>query len=286
MFNTNRTTRISIATVLAAGLATCLNACEDIPTPPRKVNAPIVAEPPRPTELPPPSPVAMATPTPTVDNLPKPEAKLDSASAKGDDDGADDESVNPSEALVGARQRLAAGNGPGALKLAKIAVLRTPKRSSAWNTLGRAQLVVGKRKDAIASFEKAVELDPQSSYAHNNLGLALIYDKRYEEAADALEQAVELEPVEAYMWNNLGMAYEQLDRLEDARDAYNKAVTMESERAGESLTRLKGVKSVIRTARVEAPLRVESPTPIEPETKAGVGAKSDDVSKDEPSATR
>jgi hypothetical protein len=61
---------------------------------------------------------------------------------------------------------------------------------------------------------------------------------------------------------------------------------MESERAGESLTRLKGVKSVVRTARVESPPRVESPTPIETETKAGVGAKSDDVSKDEPSATR
>ena len=43
---------------------------------------------------------------------------------------------------------------------------------------------------------------------------------------------------------------------------------------------------MIRTARVEAPLRVETPTPIETETKDGVGAKSDDVSKDEPSATR
>src|SRR5206468_5134085 len=95
--------------------------------------------------------------------------------------------------------------------------------------------------------------------ARNNLGLALIYEKRYEEAADSLEQAVELEPVEAYMWNNLGMAYEQLDRLDDARDAYDKAVAMDSDRASASLTRLKGVTSVIRTAKVETTPRTETP---------------------------
>ena len=94
-------------------------------------------------------------------------------------------------------------------------------------------------------------MNPDSSYAHNNLGLALIYDKQFEEAVDELEQAVELEPVEAYMWNNLGMAYEQLDRLEDAREAYGTAVEMESDLARDSLARLKGVKSVIRTAKLD-----------------------------------
>jgi Flp pilus assembly protein TadD len=53
------------------------------------------------------------------------------------------------------------------------------------------------------------------------------------------------------MWNNLGMAYEQLDRLEEARDAYSKAVEMDSDHAQASLARLKGVESVVRTARVE-----------------------------------
>jgi len=140
--------------------------------------------------------------------------------------------------------------------------------------LGRAQLVVGQRKDAIASFEKAVELNPESSYARNNLGLALIYDKRYEEAIDSLEQAVELEPVEAYMWNNLGMAYEQLDRLDDARDAYDKAVAMDSDHASASLTRLKGVKSVTRTAKADAPLPTEPPMPAGADGQGIVGSPS------------
>ena len=53
------------------------------------------------------------------------------------------------------------------------------------------------------------------------------------------------------MWNNLGMAYEHLDRLQEARDAYSQAIEMESGRARDSLARLKGVESVVRTAKVE-----------------------------------
>jgi len=88
------------------------------------------------------------------------------------------------------------------------------------------------------------------------------------------------------MWNNLGMAYEQLDRLDDARDAYDKAVAMNSERASASLTRLEGVKSVIRTAKVDAPLRMERPAPADDESKNGVGGKSDELGKGGPSAIR
>lgn len=243
MSNSLRITRLSMALTLAGSLA----ACNDLTPAQPKTTAPIAAEPPRPSELPPPPPVA-TTPTPVPTPVTDEQAKSQPELAKSDDD---DEKIEPSQALDGARKLLAEGDGEGALRMAKVAVLRTPKRSGAWNVLGRAQLVLGKRKDAIASFEKAVELNPRSSYARNNLGLALIYDKRFEEAVDSLEQAVELEPVEGYMWNNLGMAYEQLDRLDDARDAYDNAVAMDNDHARASLTRLKGVQSVIRTAKAD-----------------------------------
>jgi len=274
MSNTLRIVKLSMVLTLAAGLA----ACNDLPQESHKVATPIAAAPPSPSELPPLPPVA-TTPLPATEGQPKPQPM-----AAKDDDDDDDQTIEPSEALAGARKLLAAGKGEGALRLAKVAVLRSPKRSSAWNVLGRAQLVLGKRKEAIASFEKAVDLNSRSSYARNNLGLALIYDKRYEEAVDSLEQAVELEPVEGYMWNNLGMAYEQLDRLDDARDAYDKAVAMDSDRAGASLSRLEGVKSVIRTAKVDAPLRMEKPAPADSESRDGVGGKTDEVGKGGPSA--
>lgn len=274
MSNSRRITKLSLVLTLTAGVA----ACNEVRPSPDKVATSTGSPPSRPAELPPPPPVA-PPPPPAMDDQPKP-----APSVAQDDD--DDDEIEPAEALAGARKLLGARNGEGALRLAKVAVLRTPKRSGAWNVLGRAQLMTGKRKDAIASFEKAVELNPESSYARNNLGLALIYDKRYEDAVDSLEQAVELEPVESYMWNNLGMAYEQLDRLDDARDAYDKAVAMDSDRAVASLSRLKGVKSVIRTAKVDAPETKEKTTPGGDDTKEPAGENVDASGKGGPSVIR
>jgi Tfp pilus assembly protein PilF len=242
MSNSVRFTNILTAVAMTASLA----ACNDL-APSRKPK-PVVAttetpkpiETPAPTETPPPA--ATPTPTPTVAK----ETTKPPVTVENDDDG-----PRPVDALAAARQKLEEKDFDKALKLASIAVKRMPSRSGAWNTLGRVQLQMGKRKDAIESFEKAVDLNPKNSYARNNLGLTLIYDKRFEEAVDMLEQAVELEPVEAYMWNNLGMAYEQLDRLEEARTAYTNAVEMESDLARESLARLEGVKTVMRTAKVD-----------------------------------
>jgi hypothetical protein len=49
------------------------------------------------------------------------------------------------------------------------------------------------------------------------------------------------------------------------------------------LSRLKGVKSVIRTAKVDAPLRMESPAPADGESKDGLGGKNEGDGKGEPS---
>ena len=238
MFTPVRFTKILTAVALTASLA----ACNDLaPTGAKKRPVVTTTEAPKPIEAPA-APPPSATPPPTVaTDVGKPPVTVEN----------DDDGPRPADALGAAREMLEEKQYDKALKLANIAVTRMPKRSGAWNTLGRVQLQMGKRKDAITSFEKAVDLNPKNSYARNNLGLALIYDKRFEEAADTLEQAVELEPVEAYMWNNLGMAYEQLDRLDDARLAYGNAVEMESDPARESLARLEGVKSVMRTAKVD-----------------------------------
>ena len=61
---------------------------------------------------------------------------------------------------------------------------------------------------------------------------------------------------------------------------------MDSDRASASLSRLEGVKSVIRTAKVDAPARMETPAPSDRESKDGVGGKTEEVGKGEPSAIR
>ena len=235
---------------LAVAFATTLAACEDTPPPPSKARPSVTEAPPtsgaKPTPPAPPAPVVPAPSTPVA----TPEVKPEPIVVEAEDD------TKNVDALTAARKKLDAGDVDKALELAQLAVRATPKRSAAWNVLGRAQLRAGKRKSAIESFERAVELNPRNSYARNNLGLAFIYDKHFDEAVDALEEAVELEPVTPYMWNNLGMAYEQLDRLEEARDAYSKAASMESDRARDSLTRLKGVESVVRTAKAEPEMKL------------------------------
>jgi tetratricopeptide (TPR) repeat protein len=258
---------LTAAALFAAGaVVLTLGGCDELePQSTRSRPAPIVS----PTPAPP-------LPPPTAVLPPKPEV-VPEATKPADDKPqpfviTEEDKQDP---VTGARKALAAGDREAALKLAQLGVRRTPKRSNAWNILGRVQLQMGQRTDAIASFEKAVDLNPRNSYAHNNLGLALIYDKQFEEAADELEQAVELEPVEAYMWNNLGMAYEHLDRLKEARDAYSQAIEMESGRARDSLARLKGVESVIHTAKVE-PDKLLVPDKTE-DDKPEVEQKEDDT---------
>jgi Flp pilus assembly protein TadD len=225
----------------AIASALTLSACEDSPAPRHmQVTAPVTT----------PTPVATpeAKPQPVV--TAKPEAKpVAPTSAVEDNTDADDD--NGIDIVKDAREALDGNEIDRGMKLAKMAVKRQPKRSAAWNTLGRAQLKKGERKSAIESFKTAVELNPSSSYAQNNLGLALIYDGKYSDAVDALEEATQLEPVEGYMFNNLGMAYEHLDRLDDARDAYRQAFELDADHAKENLARLEGVKSVMRTAKNE-----------------------------------
>jgi tetratricopeptide (TPR) repeat protein len=230
----------TILKVLAASAAiTSFVACEEV-DPPRRTE-PAVAP-----VVPPSSPPSSAVTPPTLPVAPPAPVVMVPAI---EDEGA----MKAAELISGARAALASSELDRALKLARLATRRAPNRSTAWNTLGRVQLRRGERKDAIESFEKAVELNPSSSYAQNNLGLALIYDGRYEDAVDALEEATSLEPVEGYMWNNLGMAYEHLDRLDDARQAYSQAMELKGMLGAGNLERLKGVKTIVRTAKADLP---------------------------------
>ena len=169
-----RFTKILTAVAMTASLA----ACNDIAPSTKKTttSSPVVTtEAPKPVEAAPPAETPPAPPTVATEQVKPP------TTVENDDDG-----PHPVDALAAARKLLDDKQYDKALTLANIACKRMPKRSGAWNTLGRVQLQMGKRKDAITSFEKAVDLNPKNSYARNNLGRALIYDKRFEEAADAL----------------------------------------------------------------------------------------------------
>jgi tetratricopeptide (TPR) repeat protein len=268
--------RTSPMTLKALALLTAsvgLAACNDISTPSSRTppTPPGVAETPKTPKTPEvPAPVATTPPTmPVTPEMKKDELiaskNLPKIVSKEDEDSDAIENASLTELLSRTRDALSAGDSERALKLAANAVKKAPKRSAPWNLLGRAQLLAGKRKLALDSFEKAVELNPNNSYAQNNLGLTLIYAGRYDDAIEALEEATQHDPVEGFMWNNLGIAYEHGDRLDDAREAFRKGADMENDNARDSLARLQGVKSLIRTAKVDSEPKTKggkSPTPL------------------------
>jgi uncharacterized protein HemY len=249
-----RTSTMTLKALALLTVTTVFTACEDIPKQASKpaTTRSVVAETPKTPDMPVPPPVT-ATPVKPPENTPeiKKEDPIARKVINDSDEGDDSDNATLTDLMSRTRDALTAGDTGRALKLAARTVQKAPKRSSAWNLLGRAQLQAGKRALAMASFEKAVELNPNNSYAQNNLGLTLIYDQKYDDAIEALEAATEAEPVEGFMWNNLGMAYEHVDRLDDARDAYRKAAEKDNDYARESLARLEGVRSVMRTAKVD-----------------------------------
>src|SRR4051812_33789730 len=143
-----------IRSAIALAFGATLGACEDVPPPAPKTRTQV-----------------SATPTPEVTPTPVPPTPVAAPEIKTPDPVATktEEDTKPVDAFTGARKMLEAGELDKALELASQAVKEMPNRSAAWNTLGRAQLRLGKRKSAIESFEKAVDLNPRNSYAHNNL---------------------------------------------------------------------------------------------------------------------
>ena len=123
-------------------------------------------------------------------------------------------------------------------KHARLAVELEPKRSRAWNTLGRAELAAGKLNPAERAFLEATRLSEGNIYAWNNLGLTRIRQKKHEGAVEALEKATAGKGARAYMFNNLGLALERQDRVDEALEAYKSGLALGSGVAGQNFVRL------------------------------------------------
>ncbi|MBZ0233753.1 MAG: tetratricopeptide repeat protein [Deltaproteobacteria bacterium] len=228
---------------------------------PKKPSAPVVAPPPAPVvpkvEVPKPDPGAAAV-APKVE-VPKPApapASIDDAmkqAAALDKSGDREEAIavlhagvarwpkNATARVELARLYLGAGEPGRAKPHAEKATELRADWSTAWNTLGRAELGMARFEDAIAAFERAIEANEENRYAWNNLGHTLILLERWEDAVAALEHAVDGEEVEPYMWNNLGMALENLDRLDQARAAYEQGAAAGSTLAASNRQRIEGM---------------------------------------------
>lgn len=209
-------------------------------------SSPVIAPPqPKPTAPPPSEPAAPPPrkPTPTYAGAMKQAAAL---RERGDSAGAIELYLEAAEIqpqqwrpLVAAARLLIEGKVlPRARELAERAVKVASGSSSAWNTLGRVELLTGKLAAAERAFEKAAEHNESNIWAWNNLGLTRIKRQRYDEAVEALERATESDNATAYMFNNLGIAYERATRVQEALTAYKTGLEKGSGIAGQNFVRL------------------------------------------------
>ena len=179
--------------------------------------------------------VAEAKPTPTS---PAPvAAKAAPASAPVDRE------QQARDHIEAAREAIAENDVDSARQHAQLAVALSPLSSSAWNTLGRVDMLSGDPDGAAAAFTNATTTNPENLYAWNNLGLVEMRRGHWDAAITALEQATTSPTLsdripQAYMFNNLGAAYEHVGRAVDARAAYRKAAERGSLTAKASLARL------------------------------------------------
>jgi|GEM_PF-5742237 Flp pilus assembly protein TadD len=140
--------------------------------------------------------------------------------------------------IAAARLLLRHGKANKARPLVEKAVDLAPWWSSAWNTLGRVELVEGNLTQAGEAFTAATLKNPKNIYAHNNLGLVRLKEGRYEDAVASLLIATADKKAKPYMHNNLGSALEKLGKLEKARNAYKEALAFGSSLAGKNFARV------------------------------------------------
>jgi Tfp pilus assembly protein PilF len=188
--------------------------------------------------------VAVKPPAP-VAPVAKPDDKLvaKAAASPASQPVVEDRDALAKDHIEAAREAIAANDVDSAREHAQLAVALAPLSSSAWNTLGRVDMMAGDPDGAAAAFTNATQTNPKNLYAWNNLGLTEMHRQHWDAAVVALEKACETPTSadhipQAYMFNNLGAAYEHVGRQVDAIAAYRKAAARGSATAKASLARM------------------------------------------------
>lgn len=120
----------------------------------------------------------------------------------------------------------AAADPQGSLQALSRACSLRPTDATAWNLLGKAQVLVGDAVSAGAAFDRALSLRADFPEALNNRGtLALAHGRETDAVAD-FERAVSLAPSSAALRANLGLALRRAGRVGDSRRVYEDGLAL------------------------------------------------------------
>ena len=101
----------------------------------------------------------------------------------------------------------------------------------AYNNLGMAYNLLGRRNQARIALIKAITIDPMYAEAYFNLGVLNDNERRYQDAVECLNRAISLKPDFARAQNSLGVAYSDWAKHSEAIKAYKRAIQIKPDYA-------------------------------------------------------
>lgn len=107
---------------------------------------------------------------------------------------------------------------------------KRPNNARAFEQLGTALVIEGKKNEAVVEYQNAVQIDSDFSSAHANLANALSQTGRFEEAVKHYHEVLRIEPDHIEACTNMGHALDALGRADEAIEAYRAATGMDLRR--------------------------------------------------------
>ena len=114
-----------------------------------------------------------------------------------------------------------------AVSMWRDVAVKRPGNARAFEQLGTALVMEGRKRDAIEAYREAVRIDPDFSSAHVNLANALTQMQRFEEAVYHYNRTRELDPYHVDARLNLGHALDMLGRTAESIEAYREATLVD-----------------------------------------------------------
>jgi tetratricopeptide (TPR) repeat protein len=139
------------------------------------------------------------------------------AAGAGGNESASDLNDSALQAMANQHYELAADLLQRVLKL-------DPKFKSAWDSLGRAYIGLGKPQQAAEAFQKQIEINPYDDFAYNGLGLAYQQQTKYDDAIKQYQKQIEINPLDQNAHANLGTLYLHQKKFAEAIPELEKAV--------------------------------------------------------------
>ena len=121
-------------------------------------------------------------------------------------------------------EALRAGDAVAAAELAREALQRDDRSSSAWTQLARAESARGRHGAAADAYMRLLEFEPGNATFRHNLGNALFRAGRFAESVEQYARALEARPEYLLATFHHGWALRQLGRDAEAESAFSRCL--------------------------------------------------------------